>query len=154
MFLQLFDIELGLFAPAGPNDAFSLLVDVEHHLFGFFAAVAKNAADHHGDVGHEIDRIVMHNHMPWLVEAGAFLLLDDREGFGFRSWQGSHGKVMRNIRQNLFFAFAYNAVGIPVAAGVLYPFTGWLLNPMIAGAAMALSSVSVIGNSLRLRNMD
>ncbi|MES2709292.1 MAG: copper-translocating P-type ATPase [Verrucomicrobiota bacterium] len=59
--------------------------------------------------------------------------------------------VMRNIRQNLFFAFIYNAVGVPLAAGVLHPFTGWLLNPMIAGAAMALSSVSVIGNALRLR---
>lgn len=59
--------------------------------------------------------------------------------------------VMRNIRQNLFFAFFYNALGIPLAAGLLYPFTGWLLDPMIAGAAMALSSVSVIANALRLR---
>ncbi|MES2438961.1 MAG: copper-translocating P-type ATPase [Verrucomicrobiota bacterium] len=59
--------------------------------------------------------------------------------------------VMRNIRQNLFFAFIYNALGVPLAAGLLYPFTGWLLNPMIAGAAMALSSVSVIANALRLR---
>lgn len=59
--------------------------------------------------------------------------------------------VMRNIRQNLFFAFAYNAIGVPLAAGVLYPITGWLLNPMFAGAAMALSSVSVILNALRLR---
>jgi Cu+-exporting ATPase len=61
-------------------------------------------------------------------------------------------EVMRNIRQNLFFAFIYNAVGVPLAAGVLYPFTSWLLNPMVAGAAMALSSVSVIANALRLRN--
>jgi len=60
--------------------------------------------------------------------------------------------MMRNIRQNLFFAFAYNALGIPVAAGLLYPFFGWLLSPIIAGAAMSLSSVSVIGNALRLRN--
>ena len=61
--------------------------------------------------------------------------------------------VMRNIRQNLFFAFIYNAAGIPIAAGVLYPFTGTLLSPMIAGAAMSLSSVSVITNALRLRKM-
>ena len=59
--------------------------------------------------------------------------------------------VMRNIRQNLFFAFIYNALGIPIAAGVFYPFFGWLLSPIIAGAAMSLSSVSVIGNALRLQ---
>jgi Cu+-exporting ATPase len=59
--------------------------------------------------------------------------------------------VMRNTRQNLFFAFAYNAAGVPVAAGVLYPFFGILLSPLIAAAAMALSSVSVVGNALRLR---
>jgi len=59
---------------------------------------------------------------------------------------------MRNIRQNLFFAFVYNSLGVPVAAGVLYPFTGLLLSPAIAAAAMALSSVSVIGNALRLRH--
>jgi Cu+-exporting ATPase len=59
--------------------------------------------------------------------------------------------TIRNIRQNLFFAFVYNSVGVPVAAGVLYPFIGLLLSPMIAAAAMSLSSVSVIGNALRLR---
>ena len=59
--------------------------------------------------------------------------------------------AMRNIRQNLFFAFLYNALGIPLAAGVLYPAFGLLLNPMIASAAMSLSSVSVISNALRLR---
>ena len=61
--------------------------------------------------------------------------------------------VMRNIRQNLFFAFIYNAVGVPIAAGVLYPFFGVLLSPMIAGAAMSFSSVSVILNALRLRTV-
>ncbi len=60
-------------------------------------------------------------------------------------------KTMANIKQNLFFAFAYNSVGVPIAAGVLYPFFGVLLSPMFAAAAMSLSSVSVIGNSLRLR---
>jgi Cu+-exporting ATPase len=61
--------------------------------------------------------------------------------------------VMRNIRQNLFFAFIYNALGVPVAAGVLYPAFGLLLSPVIAATAMALSSVSVIGNALRLRGI-
>jgi Cu+-exporting ATPase len=60
--------------------------------------------------------------------------------------------TMRNIRQNLLFAFGYNALGIPIAAGVLYPAFGWLLNPMVAAAAMSLSSVSVVTNALRLRN--
>jgi Cu+-exporting ATPase len=59
---------------------------------------------------------------------------------------------MANIRQNLFFAFVYNTAGVPVAAGVLYPFFGTLLSPMLAAAAMSFSSVSVIGNALRLRS--
>jgi Cu+-exporting ATPase len=61
--------------------------------------------------------------------------------------------TMRNIRQNLAWAFVYNVLGVPVAAGVLYPFTGLLLSPMIASAAMSLSSVSVIANALRLRRV-
>jgi Cu+-exporting ATPase len=58
---------------------------------------------------------------------------------------------MRNIRRNLFWAFFYNAAGVPIAAGVLYPFFGLLLSPIVAAAAMAFSSVSVVGNALRLR---
>jgi Cu+-exporting ATPase len=61
------------------------------------------------------------------------------------------GATMRNIRQNLAWAFLYNVLGVPVAAGVLYPLTGLLLSPMLASAAMSLSSVSVIANALRLR---
>lgn len=62
--------------------------------------------------------------------------------------------TMRNIRQNLFFAFIYNILGVPIAAGVLYPFFGTLLSPMIASAAMTFSSVSVISNALRLRKAE
>jgi len=61
--------------------------------------------------------------------------------------------TLRNIRQNLFFAFLYNTLGVPLAAGVLYPVCGLLLSPMIAAAAMTFSSVSVIGNALRLRTL-
>jgi Cu+-exporting ATPase len=61
--------------------------------------------------------------------------------------------TMKNIRQNLFFAFIYNSLGVPIAAGVLYPFFGWLLSPILAAAAMSFSSVSVIANSLRLRRV-
>jgi Cu+-exporting ATPase len=62
--------------------------------------------------------------------------------------------TMANIRQNLFFAFIYNSIGVPIAAGVLYPFFGLLLSPMIAAAAMSFSSVSVIANALRLRHIN
>jgi Cu+-exporting ATPase len=63
-------------------------------------------------------------------------------------------RTMRNIRQNLFFAFLYNMLGLPIAGGALYPVFGLLLNPMIASAAMTFSSISVISNALRLRNID
>jgi Cu+-exporting ATPase len=58
---------------------------------------------------------------------------------------------MRNIRQNLFWAFDYNTLGLPIAAGVFYPLFGWLLQPMVAGAAMSISSITVVSNALRLR---
>ena len=62
--------------------------------------------------------------------------------------------TLRTIRQNLFWAFIYNVIGIPIAAGLFYPFTGWLLSPIIASAAMALSSVSVLLNSIALRKFE
>jgi len=86
-----------------------------------------------------------------IESAGITLVKGDLNGI-VKALRLSRG-VMRNIRQNLFFAFIYNALGVPIAAGALYPFLGLLLSPMIAGAAMSFSSVSVIGNSLRLRNL-
>jgi Cu+-exporting ATPase len=84
-----------------------------------------------------------------MESAGVTLLKGDLTGI-VRARRLSSA-TMRNIRQNLFFAFVYNAAGVPVAAGVLYPVFGWLLSPVIAAAAMALSSVSVVANALRLR---
>jgi P-type Cu+ transporter len=86
-----------------------------------------------------------------IESAGVTLLGGDLQGI-VRARQLSRA-TMRNIRQNLFLAFIYNAAGVPIAAGVLFPLTGLLLSPAIAAAAMALSSVSVIGNSLRLRSL-
>ncbi|HEV2046861.1 MAG TPA: heavy metal translocating P-type ATPase, partial [Chthoniobacterales bacterium] len=86
-----------------------------------------------------------------MESAGVTLVKGDLRGIE-KAIALSHA-MMRNIRQNLFFAFIYNALGIPVAAGALYPFFGVLLSPMIAGAAMSFSSVSVIGNALRLRSV-
>ena len=86
-----------------------------------------------------------------MESAGVTLLKGDLTGI-VRARRLSQA-TMRNIRQNLFFAFIYNALGVPIAAGVLYPFFGILLSPIIAAAAMALSSVSVIGNALRLRTV-
>ena len=84
-----------------------------------------------------------------MESAGVTLVQGDLRGIA-KARRLSHA-TMRNIRQNLFFAFVYNALGVPVAAGILYPFFGWLLSPIIASAAMTLSSVSVISNALRLR---
>jgi Cu+-exporting ATPase len=87
-----------------------------------------------------------------MESAGVTLVKGDLRGI-VRARRLSRG-TMRNIRQNLFFAFVYNVAGVPIAAGVLYPFFGVLLSPVIASAAMTFSSVSVIGNALRLRRLD
>ena len=87
-----------------------------------------------------------------IESAGITLLRGELQGL-VRARRLSRATV-RNIRQNLFFAFVYNAAGVPVAAGVLYPFFGLLLSPAFAAAAMSLSSVSVIANSLRLRALE
>jgi Cu+-exporting ATPase len=84
-----------------------------------------------------------------IESAGVALLKGDLRGIAKARRLSS--ATMRNIRQNLFFAFIYNASGVPIAAGVLYPAFGLLLSPVIAAAAMGLSSISVIGNALRLR---
>jgi Cu+-exporting ATPase len=86
-----------------------------------------------------------------IESAGITLLKGDLEGI-LRARKLSQA-TMRNIRQNLFFAFIYNSIGVPIAAGVLYPFFGLLLSPILAAAAMSFSSVSVITNSLRLRKV-
>jgi Cu+-exporting ATPase len=86
-----------------------------------------------------------------IESAGVTLLKGDLTGI-VRARRLSE-TVMRNIRQNLFFAFVYNAAGVPIAAGLLYPAFGLLLSPIVAAAAMALSSVSVVGNALRLRHI-
>ncbi|RZK28554.1 MAG: HAD family hydrolase, partial [Hymenobacter sp.] len=85
-----------------------------------------------------------------LETAGIALMRPDLQGVATAIALSHH--TMRTIRHNLFFAFIYNIIGIPVAAGLLYPYTGWLLSPMLAAGAMALSSVSVLTNSLRLRH--
>jgi P-type Cu+ transporter len=86
-----------------------------------------------------------------MESGGITLLKGDLEGI-VRARKLSQA-TMRNIRENLFFAFVYNAVGVPIAAGVLYPLFGLLLSPILAAAAMSFSSVSVITNSLRLRKV-
>jgi Cu+-exporting ATPase len=86
-----------------------------------------------------------------IESAGVTLLKGDLQGI-VKARKLSRA-VMKNIRENLFFAFVYNVAGVPIAAGVLYPVLGWLLSPPVAAAAMALSSISVVGNALRLRGV-
>jgi Cu+-exporting ATPase len=87
-----------------------------------------------------------------IESAGVTLMRGDLRGIS--QARALSGATMRNIRQNLFFAFAYNLLGVPVAAGVLYPFFGVLFSPMLAAVAMSLSSVSVVANALRLRTVQ
>ena len=87
-----------------------------------------------------------------MESAGVTLVKGDLRGI-VRARRLSRG-TMRNIRQNLFWAFIYNALGVPLAGGLLYPLFGLLLSPMLAAAAMSFSSVSVIGNALRLRRLE
>jgi Cu+-exporting ATPase len=86
------------------------------------------------------------------IESAGLVLLHGDLGGLVRAIRLSRA-VLRNIRQNLFWAFFYNLAGVPIAAGLLYPFTGWLLNPMIAAIAMSMSSLSVVANALRLRTL-
>jgi Cu+-exporting ATPase len=87
------------------------------------------------------------------IESAGMVLVGERLGAVADAIELSRA-TMRTIKQNLFWAFAYNTLGIPIAAGALYPWTGWTLSPVIASAAMALSSVSVVTNSLRLKGFQ
>ena len=87
------------------------------------------------------------------IEAGDIILIKD-DLRDVVSALDISGYLLRKIKQNLFFSFFYNSLSIPIAAGLLYPFTGFLLNPLIAGAAMAFSSVSVVANSLLIQRYN
>jgi Cu+-exporting ATPase len=87
-----------------------------------------------------------------MESAGVTLIKGDLRGIARA--RALSNATLRNIKQNLFFAFVYNSLGVPIAAGILYPFFGILLSPIIAAAAMSMSSVSVVGNALRLRKVE
>ncbi len=144
--LKIDDFE-GEVLPAGKADAVRRLQSAGHKVAMLGDGINDAPALAAADVG-----IAMGKGADIAIESAAITLLHGDLSAALRAFRLSRA-TMRNIRQNLFFAFFYNILGVPIAAGILYPFFGVLLSPMIASAAMTFSSVSVIGNALRLRRI-